>query len=236
MGSVRQLTNTAGAVTNTYEYDAFGNQITHTGTTPNNYLYQGEEWDSDPGLYYLRARYMNPLTGRFVSMDPENGIVTDPKTLHKYIYADGDPVNLKDPTGRYTNTGTMGGGEGEYAGVTSFVIQAVEAAAPVIVVAETCVLLYEATKTLAEVSGGPFAQIVPGTMPCTVKAKKNSNCSAQDVETCQNLYPNCKGSQCGSCLSYCLTQCEWPFHKPEWNKWKFPKDWKDFPPSPIWIN
>jgi hypothetical protein len=113
---------------------------------------------------------MNPLTGRFVSMDPENGIVTDPKTLHKYIYADGDPVNLKDPTGRYANTGTMGGGEGEYAGVTSFVIQAVEAAAPVIVAAETCVLLYEATKTLAEVSGGPFAQIVPASIPCTVKA------------------------------------------------------------------
>src|SRR6185312_11485944 len=41
-GSVRQLTNSAGAVTDSYEYDAFGNQITHTGTTPNNYLYRGE--------------------------------------------------------------------------------------------------------------------------------------------------------------------------------------------------
>ena len=39
MGSVRQLINSAGAVTDTYEYDAFGNQIAHTGTTPNNYLY-----------------------------------------------------------------------------------------------------------------------------------------------------------------------------------------------------
>jgi hypothetical protein len=33
-------------------------------------------------------------------MDPENGIPTDPKTLHKYLYAGGDPVNAKDPTGR----------------------------------------------------------------------------------------------------------------------------------------
>ena len=40
MGSVRQLTNSAGAVTDTYEYDAFGNQISHTGSTPNNYLYR----------------------------------------------------------------------------------------------------------------------------------------------------------------------------------------------------
>ena len=60
----------------------------------------GEQYDLDLGLYYLRARYYNTMTGRFVSMDPENGIPTDPKTLHKYLYAGGDPVNAKDPTGR----------------------------------------------------------------------------------------------------------------------------------------
>jgi len=59
----------------------------------------GEQYDSDLGLYYLRARYYNPVSGRFMSRDPENGIVTNPKTLHKYLYANGDPVNLKDPTG-----------------------------------------------------------------------------------------------------------------------------------------
>jgi hypothetical protein len=37
-----------------------------------------------------------------VSMDPDDGIVTDPKTLHKYVYAGGDPVNALDPTGRAT--------------------------------------------------------------------------------------------------------------------------------------
>ena len=45
MGSVRQLTNSAGAVTDTYEYDAFGNSFTTSGTTPNNYLYRGEQYD-----------------------------------------------------------------------------------------------------------------------------------------------------------------------------------------------
>jgi RHS repeat-associated protein len=99
-GSVRQLTNTAGVVTDTYEYDAFGNRVSSTGTTPNNYLYRGEQYDADLGLYYLRARYYNSLTGRFLSRDPLGGKAVDPKTLHKYLYADGDPVNSMDPTGR----------------------------------------------------------------------------------------------------------------------------------------
>ena len=99
-GTVRQLTNTAGAVTDTFEYDAFGNAITHTGTTPNNYLYRGEQYDSDLGLYYLRARYYNPLTGRFMGRDPEDGNQFDPASLHRYLYAQGDPVNWVDPRGR----------------------------------------------------------------------------------------------------------------------------------------
>ncbi len=99
-GSVRQLTNSAGAVTDEYEYDAFGNSFTKQGTTPNNYLYRGEQFDSDLGLYYLRARYYNPQTGRFMSRDPKDGKTTDPRSLHKYLYADGDPINGFDPTGR----------------------------------------------------------------------------------------------------------------------------------------
>jgi len=99
-GTVRQLTSLTGAVTDTYEYDAFGNQITHTGSTSNNYLYRGEQFDPDLGLYYLRARYYNPATGRFMSRDPEDGTLRMPITLHKYLYADGDPVDGFDPTGR----------------------------------------------------------------------------------------------------------------------------------------
>ena len=127
-GSVRQLTNSAGVVTDEYEYDAYGNSFTKVGTTPNNYLYRGEQYDADLGLYYLRARYYNPATGRFVNRDPEDGIPTDPKTLHKYEYAGGDPVNLADPTGRATATFplprpvSIGGGDlVEYALVTSIV-------------------------------------------------------------------------------------------------------------------
>lgn len=73
----------------TYDYDAFGNKINSTGTTPNNYFYRSEQFDSDLGLYYLRARYYNPLTGRFMGRDPLDGSTFDPASLHKYLYAGG---------------------------------------------------------------------------------------------------------------------------------------------------
>ena len=69
-------------------------------TTPNNYLYRGEQYDPDLGLYYLRARYYNPLTGRFMSRDPYDGSTILPVTLHKYLYASGDAVDRIDPRGR----------------------------------------------------------------------------------------------------------------------------------------
>lgn len=98
-GSVRQLTDQVGTVTDTYTYDAFGELISRTGTTPNLYLYAGERYDADLGLYYLRARHYNADRGRFVSMDPYPGVITDPISLHKYLYANADPVNFMDPSG-----------------------------------------------------------------------------------------------------------------------------------------
>jgi len=77
----------SGAVTDTYTYDAWGKLISSTGDTENSYLYCGEQLDSTTGLYYLRARYMNPSTGTFISMDTYQGSVFDPVSLHKYLYA-----------------------------------------------------------------------------------------------------------------------------------------------------
>jgi RHS repeat-associated protein len=99
-GNVRNLTSATGAITDEYEYDAYGNAFTKVGTTPNNYLYRGEQYDPDLGLYYLRARYYNPATGRFMSRDPLDGQSWDPPSLHKYLYAGGDPMDMVDPTGR----------------------------------------------------------------------------------------------------------------------------------------
>jgi RHS repeat-associated protein len=98
-GSVRQLTDAAATVTDQYDYDAFGNLIYRSGNTPNDYLYCGEQFDANIGFYYLRARYMNPAQGRFLSMDSYEGSAFEPVSLHKYLYAGNSPVNLTDPSG-----------------------------------------------------------------------------------------------------------------------------------------
>ena len=98
-GSVRQLTDESGVVTDTYTYDAFGKLLSQTGVTPNVYLYGGERFDADLGLYHLRARHYSPDRGRFSSIDPFTGYIDEPISLHKYLYAQADPVNLIDPLG-----------------------------------------------------------------------------------------------------------------------------------------
>ncbi|GEM_PF-3338472 len=55
------------------------------------------------GLIYLRARYYDPSTGRFLSKDPAGGKLSSPVTQNKYVYANNNPVNAGDPTGLVTN-------------------------------------------------------------------------------------------------------------------------------------
>ena len=80
-------------------YDAWGNLISSTGETENSYLYCGEQLDSTTGLYYLRTRYMNPTTGTFITQDTYAGTIFDPTSLHKYLYANANPVTYCDPSG-----------------------------------------------------------------------------------------------------------------------------------------
>ncbi len=80
----------------------FGGLTHQTGTTENSYLFTGEQYDPNAGFYYLRARYMNPDTGRFVTTDPYQGRMHEPATLHKYIYANANPVNNFDPSGLFS--------------------------------------------------------------------------------------------------------------------------------------
>jgi RHS repeat-associated protein len=96
---VRLLTDELGAVTDTYEYGGYGEVLRATGTTENPYLYRGESWDAELGLQYLRARYYEPETGRFLSTDPFEGMVERPVSRHRYLYGNANPVVFEDPSG-----------------------------------------------------------------------------------------------------------------------------------------
>jgi len=105
LGSTRQLTDASGAVTDAYTYTAFGQTEQSTGGAINNYLFSGEQFDPALQKYYLRARYLDTSVGRFISADPFSGSIADPMSLHKYQYANNDPINNIDPTGNFTLAG-----------------------------------------------------------------------------------------------------------------------------------
>ncbi len=106
-GSVRFLTDTSGATTDSYTYDAFGTLLTHQGSTPNNYLFAGEQFDPVLGIYYNRARYYDQRAGRFWTMDTYEGTAAEPLSLHKYVYARNNPVDRIDPGGHQDLISTM---------------------------------------------------------------------------------------------------------------------------------
>ena len=92
LGSTRLITDQSGNVVATASYDPYGNMTTHTGTT-SAFGYDGEYTDPT-GLIYLRARYYDPTTGQFLTIDPLVGLTRSP-----YGYAGGNPINNVDPTG-----------------------------------------------------------------------------------------------------------------------------------------
>jgi RHS repeat-associated protein len=96
LGSTTAITDFKGGAQKTYQYDVYGGVRAQTGTTPNEFTYTGEQVDSS-GLEYLRARYYDSATGRFLSSDP---LAVQPGwTGHRFAYVDGNPVNLTDPLG-----------------------------------------------------------------------------------------------------------------------------------------
>jgi RHS repeat-associated protein len=99
LGSTRLMTGNNGSVIVEYDYDAYGNLTRKVGDAENNYLFAGEQFDDAVDGYYLRARYYDPNTGRFASVDPFEGYNNQPITLHDYLYAGVNPVNAIDPSG-----------------------------------------------------------------------------------------------------------------------------------------
>jgi RHS repeat-associated protein len=103
-GSTRLLTSATGAVVGTYSYDAYGNVTSHTGaSTP--LEYHGQYTDAATGLQYLQARYYDPATAQFLTVDPD--VAT---TLSPYGYVQENPLNSSDPGGLMNDASSGSGG------------------------------------------------------------------------------------------------------------------------------
>lgn len=130
-GDVVDLANSSGSSVKSYDYDAFGNEKSPSASDRNPFRYCGEYWDTETGTYYLRARYYDPLIGRFTQQDSHwtstNAIYGDnPNQLAQredalgltsytyspqiscilqsgnlYVYCINDPINGSDPEGEF---------------------------------------------------------------------------------------------------------------------------------------
>jgi len=96
--STRALTDSAGNVVSTLDYDTYGNSV---GNALTRFDYTGRERDAETGLLYYRARWYDPQTGRFLSEDP----IGLSGGMNLFRYADGSPVGKADPTGLQCNCG-----------------------------------------------------------------------------------------------------------------------------------
>jgi RHS repeat-associated protein len=95
LGSVTSLTTPTGTVAATYTYDSFGFMTNSTGSATNWFRYTARQFDSDTALYYYRARYYDPTTGRFISEDP----IRFQGGTNFYRYLLNDPMDATDPWG-----------------------------------------------------------------------------------------------------------------------------------------
>ena len=102
LGTVTDLTDGTGAAQWRYEYEPYGAPRTTTdvsGTGPVNPLrFNGQHLDPDTAQYHLRARQLDPSTGRFAALDPIENATADPYST-AYSYANGRPTVLVDPLG-----------------------------------------------------------------------------------------------------------------------------------------
>ncbi|MEA5039039.1 MAG: RHS repeat-associated core domain-containing protein [Clostridiaceae bacterium] len=109
-GDIIALTDEHGTMLEDYSYDPYGvdlreettdirNWERDSLTLDNPFRYCGEYLDEETGLYYLRARYYDPGTGRFISEDTFRGNAINPSSLNLYVYCQNNPIYYTDPNG-----------------------------------------------------------------------------------------------------------------------------------------
>jgi RHS repeat-associated protein len=104
-GSITALVDSTGTPVNRYRYGPYGAPELRQEAVPQRFAYTGREFEPEYGMYYYRARYYDPMAGRFMSEDP----IGLGGGINSYAYVGGDPVNRVDPSGLYACPARLSG-------------------------------------------------------------------------------------------------------------------------------
>ena len=103
LGNIDVVLDEEGNVVERRDYLPYGEErveVSEESAPDTDYGFTGKEKDDETGLYYYGARYYDPVIGRFTSIDPWEGDLTDPQSLNKYTYARNNPIKYVDPDGQ----------------------------------------------------------------------------------------------------------------------------------------
>lgn len=103
LGSVNLVTDARSRVVAKRDYRPYGEPFKWTGHMAGAgelaITFDGQRYDDESGLYYFNARHYDPALGRFLASDTKVPDPTDPRSLHRYAFAAGNPIRYVDPTG-----------------------------------------------------------------------------------------------------------------------------------------
>lgn len=174
LGSTRVLTDSTGTAQATYAFDPLGGIASTTGSISNPFRFDGEYLDSESGFYYLRARYYDPSTGQFLTVDP---LVST--TRLPYTFVASNPLNHIDPSGEC----------GPFCVVAIFVLVATA-------IGVGCVALCPGQPTQPAYPKHPLPQ--PSPSPCTVRIPYSCPSPSPSTTSCPQ-HETCEAPRPGSC-------------------------------------
>ena len=114
-GDVVKLVTESGAVVASYEYDAWGNILSQSGSMAdvNPLRYRGYYYDSETGFYYLQSRYYDPATRRFINADVYTSTGQGFVGTNMFAYCNSNPVSNYDAQGRLPHTNLIASDSGK---------------------------------------------------------------------------------------------------------------------------
>ncbi|VAX36346.1 hypothetical protein MNBD_UNCLBAC01-1000, partial [hydrothermal vent metagenome] len=105
LGSITQITNSAGSIIEQYTYDSYGQPSVTSSAIGNPYMFTGRRFDEESGIYYYRNRQYDPAIGRFLQRDPLGYV----DGMNLFSMVGNNPVNKIDPYGLFEIVGITDG-------------------------------------------------------------------------------------------------------------------------------